>query len=512
MMTRQIRNLLGLIFLVGACGATDDLGPIRAAAPRPLGMADGGGDQADLRCQIVLRRVSRVRQGAGYETTCSGSDNQAGPCLYLWRGTIEVPLAALPEVAAVQVLFRTGLTAGDWYSVPALASREPASAGFARYDFTVDHYTPAAGTSQTTLQRTRIELIPYLLGRNGTRYFDHNRISDPFGSYVLELKNEWAVGEDASACPARVAPPAPVAIFDYPTFSLRLEGGPIVAGGELRIRYDGRRLREVQSCLGTHGPASVTTIIMGWRVDGGAENRAEVERYGERYGYLCQGQQSPCIDDVQSEPLLPLAANAKKLELWFYCVPGYDKGAPNYWKYDSNFGHNYSFEISPAQTPVTPAAKVDWAGAWALQFSRSGQVAALSDPHVYQGFDNQGHNIQAEVYIAGLTDQAIVDTSKLKAYVESDAFSCGSAESSKLERRELSLEAGLAHSGSFGNNATFRWGYEPELQRCASGARLRYRFLFSADGGRSVVPLGAAVALGQPGAEAFRTLVNDVPH
>lgn len=296
-MTNSVRlGGLGAVVLVlgfvGCGGSGADLGALPAAAPSYLDKADGTGDRADTACQVVLRSIGRVSNGmGGYQDTCQVGLSTTD-CRYYWEGFVDVDAARLDQVAAVEVLFQTGMTQGQWYSTPA----EPVAGGevgFARYRFRIAEFTPSPGMSFTSLNRTTIDLVPYAVTSAGGRVFDHNRVADPLDSYHLRLENGWTIGPDGS-CPPRLD--VPEYRLSYPDWNETLVGGPLVAGGQLKVVYDGRRLRETQGCMGGHNAVSATTLSVAWMFDGdGTVRTAEVENYVESYGYACQGQNPLCI-------------------------------------------------------------------------------------------------------------------------------------------------------------------------------------------------------------------------
>lgn len=505
MMLKNIVRWLGLAavaaLITAGCGPDPliNLGAKVSRAPRPLGSADGVGDAADTSCQVVLRSVGRIKNGPGYATTCSLGLNTSTSCLYVWQGQIDVAASATP--ASVELLYRTGQTGGQWYAVKAQPAASPSpGAAFVSYTFQITEHTPAAGMSMTSLNKTVIDLIPYTTTTAGGRLFDHNRVSDPFGSYRLDLANSWSVGADATVCPASPTKTAPRFVLDYPAFSEQLLDGPARAGGKLQISYDGRRLRETQVCMGAQGPVAATTLFVGYMFDndGSQAKSAQVEQYVVSSGYACQGPQ-PCIKHEVQAPVLDLPAGATSIQLWFYCVPGFSGGSPGNWKYDSNMGQNYQLLLAAAANP--PRA-VDWAGAWRLHAARSGFTFPLPISHSYTGFTNMGWSVQAELYVKGLTDKAPLQTQLVKAYVESDMHACtpGGA------LTQVTLSPAASGAGSYANNALYRWGFEGLINSCPKGT-YRYRFLFSADGGQTVTPLGAGDSTKDAGAAGFRTIV-----
>jgi hypothetical protein len=194
--------------------------------------------------------------------------------------------------------------------------------------------------------------------------------------------------------------------------------------------------------------------------------------------------------------MVDVPADATAMETWFYCVPGFSQGAEENWRYDSNLGQNYRAEVAGGGHPI------QWAGAWEHHASRSGFVFELPEPLTYAGFTNMGWSVQAQVYVHGLTDQHQVDDHLVKAYLETDVLTCEPG--GPLSVVELPLTA--AHQGPFGNNSLYRWGYEGIINNCPHGT-YRYRFLFSADGGQTTTPLGAAPSTDAPDGGAFRSLI-----
>ena len=486
--------LMGIFVMSAQPGCGQGQKEIKPASEQNyLGAADGFGDEPDFQCQVVLRNVSRVPNGPGYTTTCDLVTSTDEYCRYIWNGEIDVDARTVSELQGVFVLFRTSETGEDWYQVQAQPEGEPAD-GFARYSFTIDQFTPNPGMSMTSLNRTTIDLIPFVLRNSSIRVFDHNRISNPLGSYHLDYDNLWSLDDEPGVC-APLAERIPVWHF-YSGWYDNLENGPVVSGGSVKIDYDGKRLRESQDCLGSQAAVSSTTIYASWSIDGGAVHTAQVENYIESYGYACQGQEPPCITNDKDQPVIEIPAGSDDLQMWFYCKPGFSQGSEANWKYDSNMGDNYHQQIVQTANPV------NWAGAWQHYASRSGFVFDLPDPIEYHGFSNMGWAVQAQVYVKGKTDQHQVDDHLVKAYVESDVFGCEPG--GDMEIHEISLVA--THQGDFGNNSLYRWGYEGSLYRCGVEGTYHYRFLFSADGGLTKTPLGAAEDIDQPSAGMFRTI------
>jgi len=466
---------------LAACA--DDAKPVgepSESAPTLVLGADGvGQDTADTACTIVLRSISRVSNGGGGFMT-TGPERR-----YVWSGELDVATSVAAGEPVVEVLFQTTEQGDSWFKAAATKQDASTTAGFVRYTFALDRYTPFDGMSGTALSRSVIRFIPYVSDSAGGRRFDHNRVSDVFASYQLDSQNQWTIVRDGSC--SGVSDGIPRWRFSYPSFDETLVGGPIAASGQVRIAYDGRRLRDTQGCMGAHGSASATTLKVAWMFDGDATRGGsdDIERYVISNGQVRQ--------DVL-EPLIDVPADVADLAVWFYCVPGFD-GAPNV-KYDSNDGANYHAEV------VDLSRDVDWVGGWAMYRGRPSDTIALAEPLVYSGFTNMGLMVQAEVYVAGLTDQAQVDATKVIAWVESDALAC--TPGGPLTKEAMPIAA--SHLGAFGNNVAFRWGIESLLSRCPKGT-YRYRFIVSADGGLTTTTLGAAAEASSSAPDAsWRTL------
>jgi len=466
-------------FAFGACA--EDGKTSTEAAPNIVLGADGVGvDAADAGCRVVLRSVARVSNGrGGFETDCS-----SGSCRWVWEGHVDV---AAGLVGTPAVLFKTQLTNDRWVSVDAVVAvvaNTVATEGFSAWTFRIAEGTPAEGESGTALSRARIDLIPYLRTTDGGRLFDHNRVADSFGTYALTADSGFAVSDDGTTCRASSAWPTWRFSFD---FAERLDDGPVIAGGSVRVAYDGRRLRDHQSCLGAHGSVQATTLSASWRFDNGVEGTAEVERWVSNAGI---------VTATVSEPLVPVPVGARSLEMWFSCVPGFD-GAPNV-RYDSDDGRNYRVPV------IVGARSIDWAGHWVMFRGRAGDSVALPEPIAYHGFSNMALAPQLSVYVEGLTDQPVVDAALLRAWVESDAISC--TPGGMPTREELPLWK--THQGAYGNDALFQWRFESNLGRCPRG-EYRYRFVLSADGGLTTTTLGNAASSDDAGSDGFRTIRYD---
>lgn len=192
---------------LGCAVDVSDASPLAAAdgharvVEAPLTGSAGGADTADSTCAVVLREVSRpAGPTGGYETSCG-----AQGCVYVWAGTLDVAADELLAGATPHLLFQTSMGAREWFEIDAVETAG-AGAGFQRFAFRIDQHTPSSGMSYSSLNRTRIELVPFLRDASGGRRFDHNRNASPFDNYLLTIDNGWAIHDDASACPAPAVP------------------------------------------------------------------------------------------------------------------------------------------------------------------------------------------------------------------------------------------------------------------------------------------------------------------
>lgn len=159
-------------------------------------------------------------------------------------------------------------------------------------------------------------------------------------------------------------------------------------------------------------------------------------------------------------------------------------------------------ELQRLAAPGPSDPVVNWAGEVRLYRARAGDSLELAEPFAYQGFSNMGFAIEARVYAEGLTANGWVDTSTIKVFFESDLMTCDPGGELAVVEVPLALGGG----GPFGNDAIYRQPVESALTRCPRGT-YRHRFLVSADGGKTALPLGLGVDIHADAAAEFRTIV-----
>ncbi len=403
------------------------------------------GDKADHGCQVVLRNVQRAAGTGGFATKCTSN----GPCYFVWEGFIDVALAAKTG-AKPYVLYRP-IDATVWSKKLATAVTG-GPAGYQRYKFKLETNTVNAGMSATSLQHARIDLSPYLLTKDGTRLFDHNRVPGDFDVYSLTINNSWAVNEDAAVCrPAGLNKSTVQFTGSFQT----VQHGALTPNGKLSIDYD---LNRLPACRGTHNgyPAFDITAFVRFS-PGNQQLEQSVRTFDTNNG-------APVFSTLHSQPFdVTIPNGATSAEVWFvntglWCSPSYD----------SNSGANYRFEV------IAPPAAATWFGNTKSSTSRE-CVANQNVPYslTLDGYirERACSFVESQVYVPGLTDDATVRPALVMAKVES-----------KLDGVAQPMRW-LTFQGRTDNNYTYRY----ELPRDAlyygsKWSRLEYTIAWSTDG------------------------------
>lgn len=303
-----------------ACAPDSELAPGAAVAARaPLtGKADSG-DVADRACQVVLRNVSREFGNNAYVTQCT-----AGVCNWVWKGSVEV--AEGLKGGKVRLLYRL---AGDatWWQVDA-SPVTSGSPGYVRHSFTIHEHLLGPSASATQLAAARVELMPFIELPDGTRRFDHNRVSGALDNYALEEKTGFGLG-DGGAC-------APVfgRISFFKGWGEHLSG-TLRQGGYLVVDYDLDRLPQ---CRGTHNGHPAWDIVGQVKFTPGGELVTGSVRALKSNGG------TPTNDAEREELRVKIPAGATSASLWFKNAAGAGSSCV---AWDSNLGANYSYAIMP---------------------------------------------------------------------------------------------------------------------------------------------------------------------
>ncbi|MBL8956001.1 MAG: hypothetical protein JNK82_34825 [Myxococcaceae bacterium] len=406
-------------------------------------------DRADRACQVVLRKAERLKgPTGGFETTC----NAGGVCWFVWQATI--------DVAASAVHTGTGTTAWvQWKSTDATTwSRKQAAkvsggpAGFQRYQVRIDSKTVGPGMSATSLQRAKLELLPYFRLADGSRLFDHNRVTGDLDTYALVANNQWAVLEDPNVCrPAGSSR----AVIEFKSDWSEEQHGPLLAGGLGVIEYDASRLT---TCRGSSGGRATWDITARVRFQPSGQL---VEQSVRTFDSLPSG--FPDLSQVRKLPFtFTVPLGTQWVEAWFVntglsCQPAYD----------SNQSQNYRFDVEP----VTPAP-VGWFGNEGSSTSRScTAVAGIPEPILLDGYirERACSFVELDVWARGTTDTAKAST--LAARVEA------TLDGAALPAQWLSFK------GRVGNDARFRYELPRDtLWYGAKWSTLSYTLSFSTDG------------------------------
>jgi hypothetical protein len=443
-----------IALLIAGCAQGEDTrfsGRPEAAQAPVLGAADGF-DSADGDCQVVLRKASRPAAPGGFETVCV-----EGGCWFLWAVEVDVSREALERGAVPKILYQSGIDA-TWWSVDAEPGSD-LSAGHGRFRFRIFEHTVSPGMSLTALQRARIQLIPYLLMPNGGRLFDHNRIVDPLRSYELVEGNGWALGDDPAVCAGSPASVERRATLRFLTGWQQRQHGAIVEGGTLRVEYDPARLTTCRASY-TYAPA--------WGIEGFVRFQPGGELYQAPVVDFETGPYGQVLDRPRTGSMeVPVPRGASHAEIWFRNWSGMSYPCE---AYDSNFGDNYLFGVTPS---ANAPREVLWAGDWGNGLSREClHRPGLEDPLSLDSYLMQRAclDIYADVYVPGMTDQVEDRQTWLQAQV---VYRLDSGE----EQR-----AWLEPAGRIGNNYRVLWSLPRQELSSSSWSVLEYSFLFSTDG------------------------------
>lgn len=441
-------TLLLCALAFSGCGPSD-VAEVEAPAPDEADTAASGlaKDSADRSCQVLLRHVERVSDGrGGYQVAC----NRDGVCFYVWQGVVDVATAARTTGSKVYVQYRA-IDARSWSRKQA-AMAPGGPQGFQRYTFRLEANTLGPGMSPTSLQRARIDLLPYLQSADGSRLFDHNRVTQDFDSYALVANNQWSVPEDGAACrPAS----ASRGVAEFRAGWTQVQHGPFLAGGTGEIDY---ALERLGSCRGTHNGYPAWDITA----------RVRFEPMGTVVEQSVRGFDAPNgVPDVSTLHPVPfvfrIPQGTQRLSVWFennglWCGPAFD----------SNQGANYSFPVATATPPA-----VRWVGNGGSSFARDCSARpGIPEPMVLDGYvrERACSFLELEAWAPGLTDG------------DGDLATLAARAELALDGKALPAQW-LAPVGRVGNN----WRYRFELPRDllwygAKWSALSVTAAFSTDG------------------------------
>jgi hypothetical protein len=313
---------IALVLLAG-CGSSpsaEDSARTTSASVTPALV----GDASDTACQVVLRHTNiNFESRLGPQTDCS-----SGTCWVVITVTLDVAMSQSLAGGEAFVLYQgEGSTAWQYAQAqPVLGCDELpdgpcAPVGFRRYQVVLRSDTFTSGGDQT------VHLIPYLwqAGGNTGRLFDHNRVADPMGNYVLDMNNNWTIGDDASACPGTT--PAGRLTANFATGWQNSSSGSLVGGGKLDVNYDIYRMAQTLSCTTDGVPAFAT---LGY---------VRFQPSGQTLMEIVNGPFDSTKNQYDSIPLeFDVPPGTTSAALWFYTSS--DCNAPGW---DSDYGQNYVF-------------------------------------------------------------------------------------------------------------------------------------------------------------------------
>ncbi|HEX4450557.1 MAG TPA: DUF6209 family protein [Kofleriaceae bacterium] len=203
-------RFVAIAVAVAACSSPS---PVTTPAAAPRLAAEGGSDQADHDCQVILRQLLRVDlspTGSGdWET--DGSD-------WVFVATVETSGSAVPSV-----LYQNGST---WLAASDAVAIAGAPPGSSLWTITLDSQIG------DTLQA-----IPYVTLANGARLFDHNRLSDDGASYVLDPDNDFSIWESDAQGTCQPPSDSRSATLAFTADWQATRAGVIVPGGSVTIDY-----------------------------------------------------------------------------------------------------------------------------------------------------------------------------------------------------------------------------------------------------------------------------------
>ncbi len=308
---------LGLLAHTG-CSSSVDRTTSPATTSAALSASSQGGDSADTSCQVVLRHtLINFESRLGPQTDCS-----SGTCWVMVWVTFDVAMSQSLAQSEAFVLWKGETSPGWQQSAPA----EPifsAPEGYRRYQVLLASNTFTAGNGATD-----VSLIPFLqtFGQSYGRVFDHNRVADPLGSYLLTASDNWTIADDNAACPG--ATPTSTLALTFGTGWTNTATGALAAGGKLDVAYDVYRMPQVLGCT--------TDGVDAFAISGYVQFHPGEEVQSE----VVSGPFDSTTGKYDSLPLeFDVPGGTTSASLWF--EGGSDCNGGPVW--DSNFGQNYDY-------------------------------------------------------------------------------------------------------------------------------------------------------------------------
>jgi hypothetical protein len=407
-------------------------------------------DSADHSCQVVLRDARLLReQTSGLPETESDSSGQPW---YVFEANVDTAAAPLKSGAQVYLLYRSQRDP-QWQVAPGVAV-SGATPSLQRHSFRISAKTLKADNALTTSfprHGEALQLVPFLQSSDGRRIFDHNAHADELDSYVLNTKNAWSTQTSPSACERAGRGSATLRFLGDWSTDLR---GDLHPGQSLVVEYDLSRLPQCHGSSYNGQPAWQTEAFV--RFFPG----------GEEFSAVLNSLQGGTMTSQSARFDIP--EDATRAQLWFKTRGRSCEGG-----YDSRFGKNYDFPITPAVN-----SSPSWAGGWQLMSSTSAQCVPLDpmralaevDSLSLDELENRCLAVDAEVLVPGLTTSFSAQPQALQAQVHWRT-------DSGLESKQW-----LTFVGRSGQNFRYRWVLPTATLRTRPWSGLDFSFHFSTDG------------------------------
>lgn len=403
-------TMFGLVAFLAACGGPSSM-PTAMQAPA-LGKADSL-DAADRDCRVVLRQLQPAPRSASTSTL-------------RWDGVIDVAHLA-GDVVEVGALIPDA--SGAWYFYP--ATLDGSDAVFAHYAL------PLVLASAPT------EIAIFARFADGTRRFDHNRISSDFANYTLDTSDTIAAAP--AVCPSQT----PRGELDFRGDFTTVQRGPLVPGGTLTVKY---ALERLPTCRRSRAGAQL------WDIEAWVKFQPQGIVVTQSTSTVSGGTRTATPFTVE------IPRGTQNVELWFRNYSA--EQTCETW--DSNYGNDYWYAVAPLGEAVV------WAGDWGGSFARDcAHRDGLAEPITIDSYvrERACKWVDADVYVPGLTDGSTAHPERLWAEVEWqwDGVAQPAVPLQYVERA--------------GNNARYRWQLPYELTMApATWTAATYRFRFSHDG------------------------------
>jgi hypothetical protein len=172
--------LLRLFLLVPPVSLALTLAPTGCSAPEG-GSADNasaavtGADRSDAQCFIILRTAS-----------IDFSKPVAASVWFKLTADIDVLGGRLAEGGAPRLLWidQNGKSRSTTSTDGAPQAIGGAAPGYQRFRIELTHDTISTG-DETWIASSHVSILPFLLMKDGSRLFDHNRVTGQFDTYTL---------------------------------------------------------------------------------------------------------------------------------------------------------------------------------------------------------------------------------------------------------------------------------------------------------------------------------------